>query len=123
MPNKAYHHGDLKEALIETGIKLVSQSGIESFSLRKVANLCDVSHAAPYAHFKNKEELLQAMQEYITSKLVLEFNNILLKYKNKNEIKIIIDLGKSYITFFTNNPQYFSFVFMQSNIKINLSIE
>ena len=63
---QSYHHKDLRKALIETGIELVSKEGVSAFSLRKVAAACGVSHAAPYSHFQNKEELLNAMQIFIT---------------------------------------------------------
>ena len=59
---QAYHHKNLRNALIEAGIELVSKEGINGFSLRKAAAACGVSHAAPYSHFQNKEDLLEAMQ-------------------------------------------------------------
>ncbi len=65
---QTYHHKDLRNALIETGIQLVSTEGVNGFSLRKVAAACGVSHAAPYSHFQNKEELLEAMQLFITDR-------------------------------------------------------
>ena len=55
MKSKSYHHGDLRNALIETGIELINEYGEEKLSLRKVATKCGVSNAAPYAHFKNKD--------------------------------------------------------------------
>ena len=58
---QTYHHKDLRNALIETGIQIVNTEGVNAFSLRKVAAACGVSHAAPYSHFQNKEELLEAM--------------------------------------------------------------
>ena len=61
---QTYHHKDLRNALIETGIQLVSTEGVNAFSLRKVAAACGVSHAAPYSHFQNKEELLEACLLY-----------------------------------------------------------
>ena len=54
----SYHHGNLREALIDAGIKIINENGEENLSLRKVAAACDVSHAAPYAHFRDKEELI-----------------------------------------------------------------
>lgn len=48
MPKKQYHHKDLRNALIEKGIEIVNSEGLHSFSLRKVAAACGVSHAAPY---------------------------------------------------------------------------
>ena len=46
------NHKDLRNALIETGIQIVSTEGVNAFSLRKVAAACGVSHAAPYSHFQ-----------------------------------------------------------------------
>ena len=65
-----YHHKNLKEELIEAGITLVAKEGLEGFSLRKVAAVCGVSHAAPYSHFENKDVLLEEMQNYKQSKLM-----------------------------------------------------
>ena len=65
MPKKQYHHKDLRNALIEKGIEIVNSEGLYSFSLRKVAAACGVSHAAPYSHFQSKEELLEAMHSIL----------------------------------------------------------
>lgn len=61
MTKKQYHHKDLRNALIEKGIEIVNSEGLYSFSLRKVAAACGVSHAAPYSHFQSKEELLLSL--------------------------------------------------------------
>ncbi|MCR4422839.1 MAG: TetR/AcrR family transcriptional regulator [Spirochaetales bacterium] len=61
MEEKKYHHGDLKNALIKAGIEILSQQGISALSLRKVATKAGVSHAAPYAHFKNKQDLIASI--------------------------------------------------------------
>ena len=52
-----YHHGDIRNALIEEGRKMINSGGEESLSMRKLAEKCGVTMAAPYAHFKNKEEM------------------------------------------------------------------
>ena len=61
MKKKAYHHGNLKEALVSAGLAILSEKGIEGLSLRNVAKKVGVSHAAPYNHFPNKQALLAAM--------------------------------------------------------------
>jgi AcrR family transcriptional regulator len=62
MPKKkTYHHGDLKNALIEAGADILSQDGVSGLSLRKVALKAGVSHTAPYAHFVDKQALIAAI--------------------------------------------------------------
>jgi len=60
---KAYHHGNLKEELVSAGIRIISKDGVDGLSLREVAGLAGVSHAALYRHFKNKEDLLASIAE------------------------------------------------------------
>ena len=116
---QSYHHKDLRNALIEKGIEIVSKEGIHSFSLRKVAAACGVSHAAPYSHFQNKEELLEAMQLFITDRFSKLLEDTI--QKNHNISEILKDMGVTYISFFVENPAYFQFLYSQSNIKIDLS--
>src|SRR5258708_34865679 len=59
----AYQHGDLREALIQAGLKLLSEGGVESLGLRAAAELAGVSHAAPYRHFRDKGALVAAIAE------------------------------------------------------------
>lgn len=108
-----YHHGELKEALIINGIKLLNQYGIDGFSLRKVASACGVSHSAPYKHFKNKEELIEAITLHVKN----EFANALRK-ANETYDHIedrMIGVGKNYILFMMDYPDYFKYLFSQSN--------
>lgn len=121
MENKTYHHGDLKRALIETGIKLINEKGESGFSLRKVAALCGVSNAAPYAHFKNKEELLSAMKKHVTE----EFMNVLQEAIKAYpcDRNLITQMGKAYVMFFIRNPHYFSFLFSQAEIVVDLNTD
>ena len=59
--NNNYHHGDLKNALIQAGIEILSKEGFQALSLRKVAKEAGVSHTAPYAHFADKQALIAAI--------------------------------------------------------------
>lgn len=58
-----YHHGDLRQALIEATLALVSEKDVDSVSLREVARRVGVSHAAPYRHFADKDSLLVAVAQ------------------------------------------------------------
>ena len=105
-----YHHGDLRESLIKMGLKLYNEEGADKFSIRKVAAMCNVSHAAPYKHFKSKEELINAIAEYVFSSFEDSLNEIAEKYKG-TPYKRIIELGKKYVWFMVENPDYLSFAF------------
>lgn len=60
-PPSAYHHGDLRSALIAAAIVQVERDGPESVSLNALAKRLHVSQAAPYRHFRSREELLTAV--------------------------------------------------------------
>jgi AcrR family transcriptional regulator len=57
-PRRAYHHGNLHQALIEAAAALVAERGPEGFSLLDAARACGVSASAPYKHFADKAALL-----------------------------------------------------------------
>ncbi|MDB5479765.1 MAG: transcriptional regulator, TetR family [Caulobacteraceae bacterium] len=60
---RPYHHGDLSRALVAAGRRILEAEGPTALSLRAVAREAGVSPAAPYHHFKDKSELLDAVAE------------------------------------------------------------
>lgn len=58
-----YHHGDLRQGLITAAKEILQTSGLNSLSIRKLAEKTNVSRAAPYHHFKDKNALLCAIAE------------------------------------------------------------
>ena len=66
---RAYHHGDLKAALVEAGVEILRGNGPEALTLREVARRAGVSQAAPYRHFKDRRELVAAVAERGFSRL------------------------------------------------------
>jgi len=55
---KRYHHGDLRAALIEATLSIISETRVEDFSVADAARAAGVSSAAPYRHFRDREDLL-----------------------------------------------------------------
>src|ERR1043165_3372099 len=53
-----YHHGDLRNALLDAARSILEEESLANLSLRAVARRAGVSHAAPYRHFPNHESLL-----------------------------------------------------------------
>jgi len=118
---KNYHHGNLREELIEKGIEMINEVGEEKLSLRKVAKMCGVSNAAPYTYFKKKSDLLEAISDHIWKILAIKLNEVRKKYENTEDL--LVKLGKMYVIFFCENPQYYHFIISRNNIKINLLSE
>jgi AcrR family transcriptional regulator len=58
---RAYHHGNLRAALVKATLRAIAEDGPEGFTLRDVARRAGVSPAAPYRHFQDKDELLAAV--------------------------------------------------------------
>ncbi len=64
-----YHHGNLRQSLLDNSAQLLREEGCEALSLRRLAELSGVSRAAPYHHFKDKQALLAAVAEQGFSQL------------------------------------------------------
>ena len=58
---RAYHHGDLRQALLKAAAAEIERSGYENLSLRELAASLDVSRSAPYRHFADRGDLLAAL--------------------------------------------------------------
>jgi AcrR family transcriptional regulator len=60
---RSYHHGDLKEALVEAAVSIIRAKGVEALTIRDVAKRTGVSPAAPYRHFPDRRSLIAAVAE------------------------------------------------------------
>ncbi len=123
MPVKSYHHGDLKNALIEAGIEIINQSGEEQLSLRKVAAKCGVSNAAPYAHFACKEDMIHAMQEHVTASFMEDLDAAYKPLWEAGQYSdALLAMGNAYVTYFLKHPTHYYFLFSQPCMKADLSV-
>lgn len=116
---RAYHHANLREELIQAGIAILNHDGIEALSLRRIAAACDVSHAAPYRHFKNKEELMEAMQLYVETSFAEFLETAVNRYQHAT--RPMLEFGKAYVAFFTRHPEYYTFFTQYQKIDVYLS--
>lgn len=62
MARDSYHHGNLRQALIEATVGLIEQKGPMAFTLAEAARQAGVSAAAPYRHFAGREQLLEEVE-------------------------------------------------------------
>jgi len=110
MSSKQYHHGDLKASLIEAANRILLRDGADALSLRGIAAEVGVSHMAPYAHFKNKKELIQSIAEAGFVQLADTMEAVAERLKAKQNLsagELVLAYGASYLEFATENPQLY----------------
>ena len=110
---KQYHHGDLKKLLIMSVIEAVKNDNLEKFSIREAARLLEVSPAAPYNHFNDKQELILASIYFCKNEFINYLKNKILINESHTNKKLAI-IGKSYLQYANDNPEVFIFMFSQT---------
>lgn len=118
---RSYHHGNLREALIEAAIYLIEKTGPHSFSLSEAARRAGVSAAAPYRHFKGRDDLL----EEVARLGFIEFGKALSKAYGEGgptPLDAIQRVGSSYLKFAEEHQGYYMAMF-ESNVAIAASSE
>jgi AcrR family transcriptional regulator len=100
--NKPYHHGDLRRALLEAAEKVLERDGPGGLSLRAVAREAGVSPAAPYHHFKDKEELMLAVGKAGFGKLNVELAAAATGRADLGDR--LSNIGVAYVEFAQNHP-------------------
>src|SRR5438309_11373963 len=99
---RPYHHGDLSRALIDAASRILEAEGPTALSLRAVAREAGVSPAAPYHHFKDKAELLDAVAEQGWD--LLDAALAKAKAEAGSIHQAITELGVAYVCFARENP-------------------
>jgi AcrR family transcriptional regulator len=107
--NTQYHHGDLKNALIQAGIEILSKEGIQALSLRSVAKRAGVSHAAPYAHFADKQALVAAIAAEGYNKLYQQLSAA--QHPEDEPLNRLIATAQAYLQFALDEPDHFRITF------------
>jgi AcrR family transcriptional regulator len=106
---KSYHHGDLKRTLLDAGLELVASDGWQDLSLRGLAAAAGVSRAAPYAHFRDKAELLSAIADAGFSRMAESMRE---SCGDEADVEAqFLGVGRGYLRFALENPNLFKLMF------------
>jgi AcrR family transcriptional regulator len=104
-----YHHGDLRAALIESALALVTEEQDWTFSLREVARRAGVSHNAPYNHFADKRDLLAAVAVVGFATLGQRIRAATAGIANARTA--LVRSAVVYVTFGVENPAHYRLMF------------
>ncbi len=105
----AYHHGDLRNGLVQAGIRLLRKEGLADLSLRRVAREAKVSPAAPYRHFTDKHALLAAISEHGFRQMHARLEGA--RSAAPGDLDAI---GQAYLAFALKEPQSYRLMFTQN---------
>jgi len=107
---RGYHHGNLREALIDAALALVAEKGPAAFTIAEAARLAGVSPAAPYRHFRDAEALLAEVAlrgfERFAAALSAAWQD-----GHPNPVRAFEALGRAYLTFARDEPAYYATMF------------
>lgn len=107
---RSYHHGNLKEVLLEAARKLIEEHGAFGFSLTEAARLAGVSPAAPYRHFRDRDALLAEVAssgfERFAARLDAAWNNGI-----PTPLSAFEQLGRAYLAFARDEPASYAVMF------------
>jgi AcrR family transcriptional regulator len=115
---RPYHHGDLSRALVEAARRILEAEGAAALSLRAVAREAGVSPAAPYHHFKDKTELLEAVAHVgweAIGEAIVEARR-----SAASPSEAMTRIGMAYLNFARDNPALYRLMYDTSRDRISM---
>src|SRR5262249_12108689 len=107
-----YHHGDLREALIGATRRLVMERGAENFTLADACRAAGVTTAAPYRHFRSKQEILEEIASRGFEELKAKAIAVAAE-KGPGTMDAIVAMGQEYVAFAVRETAVFRLMFGQ----------
>lgn len=118
---RGYHHGNLRETLIEAALDLIGQKGASGFTFAEAARWAGVSPGAPYRHFKDRDELIADVAirgfEAFAVRLEKVWND-----GKPDPYSALQATGRAYLEFARREPAYYAAMF-ESGLPPNMSLE
>ncbi|MDJ0629191.1 MAG: TetR/AcrR family transcriptional regulator [Rhodobacter sp.] len=121
MPKRGYHHGNLREALVEAALTLIEEKGPSGFTLSEAAKRAGVTPAAVYRHFEGREDLIAeaARQGYEIFADLMEYAY---ETGQPSALASFEATGRAYLAFARRYPGHYVAMF-ESGISINRTPE
>jgi AcrR family transcriptional regulator len=118
----AYHHGNLKAALLKSAAKMIAEGGVENVTMRALSNRIGVSRTALYQHFKNKNDLLSAVAADSYARLKIRLHDI--RSDDASDLlSRLHDMSVAYVNFALEHPNQYKLMFGDEVLKDGISPE
>ncbi|MCK9373650.1 MAG: TetR/AcrR family transcriptional regulator [Sulfuricurvum sp.] len=105
-----YHHGNLKEALLQTALEIIDAQGLDAITLRDLTQRLGTSRTAVYRHFANKEALILGVIEKGYEQLNLLFTPIF-QDRTHSVAERFETMGRAYLDFAIEHPNLYRLLF------------
>jgi AcrR family transcriptional regulator len=102
-----YHHGNLRQAMIDAAVLLVEEVGAEAVTVREAARRAGVSPGAPFKHFKSKQDLMRAVAEDGMSKFRSAIEVELSRCRSTHPMRRLAAIADAYFGWAVQNPTHF----------------
>src|SRR5215211_8225432 len=107
---RGYHHGNLREALMQAAIDLIAAKGSSGFTFAEAARSAGVSPAAPYRHFRDRDALMAEVATRGFVKFAFKLERAWDEGRPEPQAAFI-RLGRAYLAFARSEPAYYAAMF------------
>jgi len=112
MAEKNSRAGSARDRLILAGIAEIRKSGVQNFSMRKTAEACGLSCAAPYKHFKDKQDFVLAIIRYVNKQWHATQQEVVAGLPEGDIRRLLLEICLAYIRFLVENPDFRSIIML-----------
>ncbi|MES1976449.1 MAG: TetR/AcrR family transcriptional regulator [Pseudomonadota bacterium] len=117
---ETYHHGNLRQALVDAALSLAARLGPEGVSVREAARLAGVSSGAPFRHFPNRRALMTAVAEEASGHLRIKVQRSV-RASDRTAHRRLQAIGRAYLHWAEDHPAHFRIISARDQIDIDTS--
>lgn len=115
MSASSYHHGNLRQALIDEAVTVLREAGPDAITIRDLARRVGVSHSAAYSHFSSRDDLIDAVAAHAYATLVASMQRRLDSVEATDPVvrarRRLAEVGRAYVEFALTEPGLFKAAF------------
>lgn len=119
MTEPAYHHGDLRAALVEAALELARPAGADAIVLREATRQAGVTPRAAYRHFADREALVRATSQRALGRLAAAIERRMDASGEPDGREMLRAVGEAYVTFALDEPGWFDVAFFAMDDMLN----